>query len=114
MRDGEGRMEYKSTNNHNQPSSSSSSFCDDVYQGEWKQDERHGLGTMRLLIKIKLIFHLYFIFIVRFGESGNVYEGNWISDLRTGSGKYFYSSTNRVYEGEWIDDKPHCGEYRWS
>ena len=54
MRDGEGRMEYKSTNNHNQQPSSSSSLCDDVYQGEWKQDERHGLGTMRYFDRDKI------------------------------------------------------------
>ena len=56
-----------------------------VYEGEWRDDKRHGHG--------KCTF-----------STGDVYEGEWKDGKKHGRGKYTYS-TGDVYEGEWKDNK---------
>ena len=82
IRDGKGKMTYKNG---------------DVYDGEWKNNEKHGKGTMT------------------YGKDGDVhkkyingvYEGDWINDQKWGKGKMTYTKNDRksVYEGKWAFDK---------
>jgi len=58
----------------------------DVYEGEFKNDKRHGEG--------KYTF-----------ADGDVYEGNWKDGKRHGEGKMTYADGS-VYEGNWKDGKP--------
>lgn len=37
--------------------------------------------------------------------SGDVYEGVWVDDIRSGRGKCAFANGN-TFEGEWVDDAP--------
>lgn len=50
------------------------------YQGEMKDNKRHGFGT-------------YYYF------NGDKYEGNWYSNLKHGKGTFFWNKTGEMYEG---------------
>ncbi len=63
------------------------------YDGDWKDGNRHGKGKLAW-------------------TTGEVYDGQWISDSRNGCyGRYIYASNdawNRsYYEGEWDGDNRH-------
>ncbi|MBE6917856.1 MAG: hypothetical protein E7470_08175 [Ruminococcaceae bacterium] len=57
----------------------------DVYNGQWKNDQRHGYG------------------VYTFAEGGR-YEGNWENGVRNGSGKYT-SAEGAVWQGTYVDGK---------
>ena len=66
----------------------------DKYEGQWKDDKRHGKGTVTYR-----------------GQDGNVvekYEGDWYEGKMHGFGRYVYADGG-VYEGQWVDGKM-CGK----
>jgi len=70
-------------------------YTDAIYEGEFKNGKRDGLGLMRY-------------------NNGRYYEGGWANDLRDGKGYERYSNGNS-YEGDFVKGKAHGkGIYRWS
>lgn len=67
-------------------------FGADVYEGMFKEDKRHGSGTM-----------MY--------SSGDIYEGMWADDQKHGPGTFFYMSKGKRFDGVWQLDVPKCGAY---
>jgi hypothetical protein len=63
---------------------------EDIYQGSWKEDKKHGHGILEK-------------------ANGDKYYGYWNCDLKEGQGYYWYSNTGKVYLGEWHEDCPRCG-----
>lgn len=59
---------------------------DNVYEGDWKEDKKQGVG--KLSIRGKL-----------------VYEGHWLADRREGKGTAYYPF-GQEYVGMWKDDRP--------
>lgn len=57
------------------------------YEGEFKNDFRHGLGAY------------YF-------QNGEIYCGNWHKNRRQGKGIYYFAS-GKVYDGSWVNSKRH-------
>ena len=57
-----------------------------VYEGEMRNDERNGDGTMTY-------------------NNGDIYEGNWDYNKMHGKGKMTYKTTGDVYDGDWLNDK---------
>ena len=56
----------------------------DVYEGEWKDDQKHGDGSFK-------------------SETEEwEYVGKWENNLRHGKGKFTNLKTKEWYEGEWI------------
>ena len=64
----------------------------DVYDGEWKNDKRHGKGNNENNIGILNLM------------KGDKYDGEWKEDLKEGYGIYYYLDGSK-YEGNWKDDK---------
>jgi len=65
------------------------------YQGEWKEDQKHGYGVLFL-------------------KKGGVYVGQWQANKRHGLGVMHESHDDRQtampcyrYEGQWVEDEPH-------
>ena len=68
--------------------SNSASFANgEVYEGEYKDDKKHGQGK-------------------RTWADGNVYEGEWKDHKKHGQGKYTWAD-GEVYEGEYKDCMRH-------
>lgn len=42
--------------------------------------------------------------------NGDIYEGEWASDMKHGRGKFYYAK-GAVYEGTWQEDIAKCGSY---
>ena len=93
------------------------------YEGEWKDDKKHGQGKKSDWLNDLLILTLFNTLITGkfFYNNGNRYEGEWKGDNMHGQGKksdwlndlliltlfnsliigkYFYDNGER-YEGEW-------------
>ena len=67
----------------------------DVYEGEWKDSNPHGFGIYRF-------------------KNGDIYIGQWNEGKHDGTGIYFYKSSNDAYAGEWRDGKRcYNGTYLW-
>ncbi len=49
-----------------------------------------------------VIYAYIFSFIL---VNGNRYEGEWLSDLKHGTGVFYYHDKSQKYIGEWIDGK---------
>ena len=62
-------------------------FNDNIYEGEMKNNIKHGKGTLYLTDNSK-------------------YEGSWLNDRSYGLGKFSYSNGD-IYEGEWINNVKH-------
>ena len=62
-----------------------------VYEGEWLNGQRNGLGMIRF-------------------QNENRYEGTWKNDLKHGDGKYFYFDKGQLLLGTWVEDIAKCGE----
>ena len=63
------------------------------YEGEWLDDEMHGLGTLNF-------------------STGAVYEGEFRGNKYHGEGKYTWNDGG-AYEGGWRESKMHgFGEYK--
>jgi hypothetical protein len=57
----------------------------DKYEGEWRNNQRYGQGTMNY-------------------ANGDKYEGGWLNNRRSGQGKFTYTNGDR-YEGEWYNNR---------
>lgn len=67
---------------------------DEVYDGEWKKNERTGRGSVKY-------------------ANGNEYYGGWKDGKMHGKGRCTWAS-GHVYTGEYIDDKMHGrGTFKW-
>ena len=42
--------------------------------------------------------------------NGDIYEGEWASDMKHGRGKFYYAKGS-LYEGTWQEDIAKCGSY---
>jgi len=58
----------------------------DVYDGEWKNDKKHGIGTQT------------------FKEKGDKYEGMWRENKMDGKGIYYYANGS-YYDGMWKNNQ---------
>jgi hypothetical protein len=60
-----------------------------VYNGNWKDDKRHGDGIQQ--------------------DNIGIYDGQWLEGKRTGQGMYVSSAggEKKVYAGQWVDNKQH-------
>lgn len=54
------------------------------YEGEWKDDKRHGKGTYT-------------------AANGNTYAGDWENDVRHGQGTFTWTNGN-IYTGAWVNN----------
>lgn len=43
--------------------------------------------------------------------NGDVYEGSWQADLKHGEGTYYYMAKNKRYDGIWSEGTAKCGTY---
>ena len=62
----------------------------DVYSGEWREDKRHGKGTVQYVSGPK-------------GQVVEKFEGDWVSGKMQGQGRYQYADGG-VYEG-WLSEQ---------
>jgi len=66
----------------------------DIYDGEWKDNEREGQGTCT------------------YSEDKEVYTGQWVKDKREGQGVMTDKAGGVIYNGDWVNDDKHGqGEY---
>ena len=63
-----------------------------VYQGEWRDDKRHGKGVVT--------------YVSARGSVVEKWEGGWVTGKMHSNGKYQYADDG-VYEGDWYDGKMH-------
>lgn len=63
-----------------------------LYDGEWKDDDRHGKGV-----------HYWKDFSKYHGDR---YDGEWVEGKFNGKGVYYFASGNK-YDGELKNDKRH-------
>ena len=81
-------------------------FCNNgnIYEGEWKDDKKHGQGKKSYLLNDLLILTLLNSFIGEFFcKNGERYEGKWKSGWINGSGKKFNSTGKLIEEGKFVD-----------
>lgn len=56
---------------------------------------KKGMGTMRY-------------------ANGDVYEGEWAEDVKSGFGHMFWNSSQQEYEGQWLRNMPNgVGKHTW-
>ncbi|CAI2378234.1 unnamed protein product [Moneuplotes crassus] len=84
-----------------------------VYKGEFKQDEIRGNGIC--LHSNGMIIDGFYIGEQKLNKdtevkvlytNGEVYEGRWRENKRSGKGKHIYSDYS-IYDGNWLDDERH-------
>jgi hypothetical protein len=81
------------------------------YEGEWKNNERHGYGKLYTL-KGEVLYEglwagdLYNGPGTYCGEEGDSYTGEWKNGKRHGIGTYV-GTDGVTYEGEWANDQRH-------
>ncbi|CAK9205754.1 unnamed protein product [Sphagnum jensenii] len=63
-----------------------------IYIGEWVDNKRDGVGTLRMV-------------------NGNVYQGHFKNDLKEGMGVFYFKDQQSKYEGLWRVDVATCGSY---
>ena len=89
----------------------------DVYEGDWMDDQRAGLGVLTLGACLDFDGRARAspcsrrLGCVCVAANGDTYEGHWLADKKEGPGRYFYVSTRKMYEGEWVDDVAKCGVF---
>lgn len=81
------------TNHHSNKLEQELEFDDNleyiIYQGEWKNNMRNGLGN-------------------EYGSNGLLlYKGDWMNDMRNGYGNEYGSNGLIIYKGEWENDMRH-------
>ena len=74
------------------PFSLSSASDGDKYDGEWRNDERHGKGAM--------------IYCSKDSDVQEKYEGEWVEGRMHGKGCYWYADGS-MYDGQWALGKMH-------
>jgi hypothetical protein len=89
-----------------------------LYEGEWKRNREHGVGTLRTADRRRIIYtgdwergrmHGQGIYYFRPSESGTTsvviprYDGEFKENCRHGNGKY-YLPDGSTYEGEWREN----------
>lgn len=83
------------------------------YEGEFKNDQRSGYGTLSIPISEKQKAQVSQSIFAKSNKQKNlqdehiplrkVYTGAWLNDKRHGFGTYFYPD-NSVYQGNWAND----------
>ena len=79
------------------------------YEGEWRDDLKHGKGTFYHKNGDK--FEGIFAENLRSGygimkyQNGDKYEGDWKSDQKNGFGIYLNNKENTIYTGYWMNDQ---------
>lgn len=108
MKNAEGKILYKHKNKDFK-------YCYEIrYDGEWKDDKKHGKGTYKSTKDIPLSSraHKENIFEGEFSEDmmtkgkfseylGNIYEGEFVDNKYHGTGQMIYKKSGKIYEGEW-------------
>lgn len=87
LRTGEGRLKYGNHGNKNSKDNSA------IYVGHFEANQRSGQGTITY-------------------PNGDAYIGEWLNDVKNGSGRYLYASKRMIFIGEWLNDQSICGEMR--
>ncbi|XP_067318431.1 radial spoke head 10 homolog B2 [Anolis sagrei] len=90
------------------------------YIGQWVDGKRHGKGTIYYNKEGSSWYEGDFVYNVKSGwgircyKSGNIYEGQWERDMRHGSGRMRWLTTNQEYTGKWVDGIQHgFGTHTW-
>jgi hypothetical protein len=90
-------------------------YFDGYYEGDWKNDVRHGIGKLVLLRGD--VYEGNWVNGSMTGEGkhikfeGGVYVGDFVNGVKTGKGKYT-SSNGGVYEGDFVNgEKTGKGKY---
>lgn len=95
------------------------SFTDkSVYMGSWKNNMKEGQGVYIWQDNTKYVGHWkedkYHGWGLKSWSDGDQYEGGWKEDKKHGRGTYKWSNGDK-YEGEWEEDKQHGkGFFLWA
>jgi len=86
----------------------------DIYEGEWKENKRHGIGTALMQDgrrydgewenNMRSGFGIFRWPISYAKNGGDLYAGNWKGDQRHGEGIYIWADGTK-YEGQWKEGK---------
>jgi len=89
--------------------SSKSSALHKQYEGEWRNDVKHGKGTFYYLNGDRLegMFadNLRSGYGIMYYANGDKYEGDWKFDRKNGFGIYLDSKAQTIYTGFWMNDQ---------
>merc|ERR1712224_695424 len=86
-----------------------------VYDGQWKEDNRNGRGTLRTIEGSRYIGNWKDDLRDGAGESTwqtsevkllTYYNGQWVKDLQNGKGNAILKNGDK-YDGDWVDGKQH-------
>eukprot|EP00931_Biecheleriopsis_adriatica_P059305 TRINITY_DN35465_c0_g1_i1.p1 TRINITY_DN35465_c0_g1~~TRINITY_DN35465_c0_g1_i1.p1 ORF type:complete len:335 (-),score=59.77 TRINITY_DN35465_c0_g1_i1:132-1136(-) len=89
-----------------------------TYTGQWKGNERHGIGMQEWPDGAKFIGCWRNNLAEGHGRfehaDGDVFTGQWRNNAAEGVGKYFHKSRTITYMGEWVEDMQHgSGVEQW-
>ena len=79
---------------------------DDIYDGQWGDDKKHGYGK---LVTPELQYAGEWAFDTKTGQGRyqtgkELYEGSYVQDFRHGEGELVYLKTGEKYAGQWDHD----------
>lgn len=86
-------------------------------QGEFMSGMRHGRGKQVYGGDSGDVYEGDWVNDKRHGHgtlsrgNGDVYEGSWFADAKQGEGTYYFIGENKRYDGVWMQDRPRCGQY---
>lgn len=136
IRYGNGEVYEGEINDHKRHGYGRMKYFDGVYQGDWKNDKKHGkeigiykynngntyIGYWKDDKKVKDGIMKYANKDEYYGkldandkrhEKGemiyankDVYQGEWANDKRHGKGKFLFKKTGDIFEGVWENDEP--------
>ena len=81
-----------------------------LYEGYWSEGNHHGNGRMLLE---NGYYEGQFVMNQRHGQgkyvwnSGDYYNGEWVSSMKDGYGRLFSKVENQIYEGHFKNNKKH-------
>eukprot|EP00795_Rhopilema_esculentum_P001293 gene1293-15680_t len=94
--------------------------CPSMYIGEWEHGLRQGKGVLYFDGKFESYFDGEWDrgnrsgFGVHKYKSGNIYEGQWLNNMRHGKGKMHWFDRGEEYDGEWVNGVQNgTGKYIW-
>ena len=84
------------------------------YQGEWKNDKRHGRGTLQKANGTRYVGEWAHgnrhgqgtLWTTKDGKLVKRYQGQWVNDCPHGSGIHYYKNGD-IYNGEWCKGVRH-------